>query len=238
MPQEAEQNPEQEPEIPGSETMNEPEMPGPAGTGLLGGWKVYNDENTEYKLPDNAKGAFDKALQSYVGMNFKPVALLGTQVVAGTNYQILCIGSPVVPDPVENLYVVQIYEDLSGNSSITNVAEFDFAQLEENRESQIPDSGLLGGWAAPEEIDAVELPENVQNLFDETAGKLMGVRYIPAAILGTKIIAGTEYALLAHAQLVTADPVNYYAVLFLAQNADGSSELLNIAPLNCADYNN
>ena len=100
----------------------------PAGAEMLsGGWQMVAQE--EGKLPEDAKAAFDKAQAGLVGASYKPLALLATQVVAGTNYCILCEISPVVPDPVPHFALVYIYADLEGNATITNIADLDIPEL-------------------------------------------------------------------------------------------------------------
>ena len=58
-----------------------------------------------------------------------PVAYLGSQVVAGTNHAFLCQAVTVVPDAVPRWTVVFLYEDLQGNVSLMNIADFDFGAL-------------------------------------------------------------------------------------------------------------
>jgi len=94
---------------------------------LDGGWQVITQE--EGKLPEDAKAAFDKAQGTLVGASYKPLALLATQLVAGTNYCILCEIAPVVPNPIPHFSLVYIYADLEGNASITNIADLDIADL-------------------------------------------------------------------------------------------------------------
>ncbi len=77
---------------------------------LSGGWAV----TTDAAVTEEARTALEKALEEFVGSDIEPVALLGTQVVAGTNYAILCRVSPVVPDPVPAYAVVYVYEALDG----------------------------------------------------------------------------------------------------------------------------
>ena len=51
---------------------------------MTGGWSAYTDDPTE--IPAEARDALNAALEELVGCVYKPVALLATQVVAGTNY--------------------------------------------------------------------------------------------------------------------------------------------------------
>ena len=92
----------------------------------LGGWEVNSGE---LSIEDNAdaKLAFETATEELAGASYEPIALLGTQVVAGTNYCILCRESIVVPDSVPTYAKVYIYEDLEGNAEITSVEEVDVA---------------------------------------------------------------------------------------------------------------
>jgi len=87
-----------------------------------GGWEYNQGELSLDGNPD-VKAAFDKALDGLVGCSYEPVALIGSQIVAGTNYCILCRTTPVVPDAKSSFSLVTIYEDLSGNAEITDVTD-------------------------------------------------------------------------------------------------------------------
>jgi hypothetical protein len=83
----------------------------------IGGWEVNNgklslEENAE------AKAAFEKATEGLTGYEYEPIALLGTQIVSGTNYSILARGKAVVPDAEPSYEIITIYEDLEGNAEI------------------------------------------------------------------------------------------------------------------------
>ena len=95
---------------------------------LAGGWTVNSDIEPA-KLPDNAQKAFDKAIAGYEGNELIPMALLGTQVVSGTNYAILCGSAIKTEEPVNVLQVVTIYADLSDNAEITNICTLDLADF-------------------------------------------------------------------------------------------------------------
>lgn len=88
---------------------------------MVGGWENVPCEAAE--LPEDAQAAFDKALDGLVGAKYTPVALLSTQIVAGTNYCILCQITPVVPDATPTWALVYVHADLQGNAEITNVYE-------------------------------------------------------------------------------------------------------------------
>jgi len=93
-------------------------------TEAVGAWKIEAPIEPN-ALPDAAQSAYEKASQNYVGVGFSPIALLGTQIVAGHNYKILCFGTTATKTPVTSLYVIDIFEDLQGEASITNAQLFD-----------------------------------------------------------------------------------------------------------------
>lgn len=86
---------------------------------LLGGWQKADSP----ELTDEARAAFAKATEGLVGVDYKPVELLGTQVVAGTNYRILCEATVVYPGAETENVVMTIYEDLDGNASILSIED-------------------------------------------------------------------------------------------------------------------
>ena len=90
---------------------------------LMGGWEIQAAEAGP--LTEEAQAAFDKAMEKLVGANYTPVALLATQVVAGTNYCILCQTTPVVLNAKPHWTLVYIYADLQGNAEIMNIHDLD-----------------------------------------------------------------------------------------------------------------
>ncbi len=57
----------------------------------------------------------------------KALALLGTQIVSGTNYMLLCKITPVTANPQPHYSIVTVYEDLEGNASISDTHDFNAA---------------------------------------------------------------------------------------------------------------
>ena len=91
---------------------------------LDGGW--YDPEEKSYiPLPDDVQAAFDEAFEGFAGSNVEPMALLGTQVVSGVRYAILCDLTPMILDPVSSVQVVTIYSDATGDSSIEGFCAID-----------------------------------------------------------------------------------------------------------------
>lgn len=70
-----------------------------------------------------AKAALEKAVEGLVGASYEPIACLGTQLVAGTNYCLLCRITPVTPNPTSHFALVYVYQALDGAAEILDVQD-------------------------------------------------------------------------------------------------------------------
>ena len=91
----------------------------PVRTEVVGGWTQPGSP----AMTDEAKAAFEKAMEGFVGVDYQPVELLGTQVVAGTNYKILCDAKGVYPGAEPYQAIVTVYQDLDGNAKILEITD-------------------------------------------------------------------------------------------------------------------
>lgn len=96
--------------------------------GLSGGW-FAPDTATSYVLPNDIKTAFESAKAQLMGSDMEVCAYLGKQIVAGTNYLLICKMTPVTPDPVAKMSLVKLYVDLEGNASFGDMIEMDISEL-------------------------------------------------------------------------------------------------------------
>ena len=88
---------------------------------IAGGWTPAADPT----ITGEVKALLDKGMEGLVGVNYTPVAYLGSQVVSGTNHAILCQATVVYPGATPYFVIVYLYEDLQGNVSLMNIADFD-----------------------------------------------------------------------------------------------------------------
>lgn len=97
------------------------------GSIMVGGWTPSSDPT----VTDELRVIFEKGTSTLDGAVSIPIAYLGSQVVAGTNHAFLCQTATAYPGmPVDPTYViVYLYEDLQGNVSILNTADFDIGSL-------------------------------------------------------------------------------------------------------------
>ena len=92
---------------------------------IVGGWTPADDPTVTQERSD----LFYNALGKLVGVEYTPVAYLGSQVVAGTNHCFLVQKRVVIPDAIPSYILVFIYEDLQHNAEIMNMADFDFGSF-------------------------------------------------------------------------------------------------------------
>ncbi len=84
---------------------------------------AYAEPATPEVSPE-AQKALTAALEGLDGATYEAKALLGTQVVSGTNYLMLCKITPVTQNPQPHYSIVTVYEDLEGKASITDTHDF------------------------------------------------------------------------------------------------------------------
>ncbi len=96
---------------------------------LSGGWNVESSGRPYGLFESGDKNIFDQATNTLTGMSYKPLVIVGKQIVAGTNYAVICYGSATVPDAKEGIYLLTIYEDLEGNGKLLSSAYIDLADF-------------------------------------------------------------------------------------------------------------
>ncbi len=180
---------------------------------VSGGWEIVDNEAVS--LPDEVQAAFDKAAEE----GTTPVAYIASQVVAGTNYMILC-------EKDSAYQIAVIYQDLEGNAELTKATAFDPVEYTEGEGAGKDTEGLAGGWQMPEEITEAAIPDEAAEAF----GKAAGGDTVPMALLATQVVAGTNYAFLCRND-DSVQVVTVYADL------DGNAEITNTYTLDPGEYN-
>ena len=95
--------------IPGTSVGNKP----------LGGFAFAEDP----AITPEIASALDKATATKLGARYEPVANIGSQVINGINYIILCKVTAVAPGATTNYAIVQIRETIDGECTITEVTD-------------------------------------------------------------------------------------------------------------------
>jgi len=181
---------------------------------MIGGWTRPDSP----AVTDEVKELMEKALEDLVGMDYIPVAYIGTQVVAGTNHAILCRVKAVTPDAAETYAIVYLYEDLEGNVEITEVKDF-------GAQTNIND--LDGGWS---QADA-EVSEEAKAAFEEATGKMIGADYDLIALVSTQVVSGMNYCFLCTVRAVSPEAEARYALVYVYQDVQGEAKVTDVVEM-------
>lgn len=212
-----------EPDEPTPEN-NEPETVPDPGV-LVGGWQIAEDTS----LTDELRAIFQKGLEELVGVNYTPIALLGTQVVAGTNYCFLTQGTVVYPDAAPMFMLIYLYEDLEGAVSVLSIEAVPIV-AEDDGTLSVPEAETLsGGWSYAE---SPEVTDEMKARLDKALEGLTGAAYEPIANLGTQVVAGLNRCLLCKVSPVVPNPVAHYALVYVYEDLEGGATLNNVVDFN------
>ena len=180
---------------------------------LMGGWSV-NQGKVGMKYNPEAKKAFDKAVSVFDSLKIQPIALLATQVVAGTNYCFLCRIKPADKSIKTGTALVYVYEDLSGNATVTGYKSI-IGEL------------LPGGFST--NTGKVSLSENkdVYKAYKKAVKGVKDVSYSTIAYLGSQVVAGTNYLILCRSRSANAEAPSKFTLVTVYKDLSGGAELLN-----------
>ena len=95
---------------------------------LLGGWHT-DDLVPNIAIDSDAAAAVDEALEGLTGVTYNKLALLGRQVVAGTNYLVLTKAFVASPDAQPYFAVLKVYKPLDGKAELSSVYTINLPDL-------------------------------------------------------------------------------------------------------------
>ena len=150
----------------------------PAGGGEIeGGWVTCTNPNAI----DDIKGAIDKEFNNPAdGVTVETVALLASQVVAGTNYRALVRKTDTKKTTAQTTYaIVEINVDPDGNSSPYEGNGLTGGIFDSGIEAA-PKDAAIGGWA---QASDVKIPDEIRPLAESVLGGLKDWNYTPVAIV-------------------------------------------------------
>ena len=89
---------------------------------------------------------------------------------------------------------------------------------------------ILGGWNI-DEVKGCNLPQKVQSAFTAVTGELTGADYEPICYLGSQIVNGTNYRVLAIQKLITPEGEKRIVKMIIHEELDGSVRLVSVSGL-------
>ena len=183
---------------------------------------AYNTNLVSFSIKDNpdAMNAFEAAFPNgYNYTHYEPIALLGTQVVSGTNYLYLCKSTWTDYQENVSFVLLQIYQDLSGKSEVVGSAIlFPTEESREEGEDYIDNTGSY----LPENIPAI------QNAFKEAVPNDENASYIPLAYIGKHTQEGKpeEDVIFTAKKSKGKDAKTNYELLYIVKDKDGKAKLV------------
>ncbi len=186
---------------------------------LAGGWEV-NTGSTSIRKNAAAKAAFKKATAELLGVSYQPIAVLGTQAVAGTKYAILCKATPVIPDAAPDITIMYIYENVDGTVDIDGF-------------HTIISGGDKGGFKANTGKFTIKNKKNkaVYSTYKKAMKELVGVDYKPVLYLGKQTKSGSSYMILCRSQAVYPNAPYEWSLVTVSKSAKGKVKLGDVQTL-------
>lgn len=186
---------------------------------LAGGWEI-NTGSTSISKNAAAKAAFKKATAELLGVSYQPIAVLGTQVVAGTKYAILCKATPVIPDAAPDITIMYIYENVDGTVDIDGF-------------QTIISGGDKGGFKANTGKFTIKNKKNkaVYSAYKKAMKELVGVDYKPVLYLGSQNKSGSNYMILCRSQAVYPNAPYEWSLVTVSKSAKGKVKLGDVQTL-------
>ncbi|MBO6054337.1 MAG: hypothetical protein J6P31_02335 [Oscillospiraceae bacterium] len=191
---------------------------------VVGGWTLTAGK-TAAALPEEVQAAFSAA----AGEKLVPIALIGEQIVAGTNEMLLC-----AEDGAYRMIV--LYRNLQGGAEITRTSDFVLTDYTHNGDRE-PGEPLAGGWYVPEAQTVLPLPESAQTAFEKACGSFVGSSIEPMVLLGTQVVAGTNYAILCRVTPVYPDALSSVQVVTVYADLKGNAEFTGFSLIDPAEFN-
>ena len=193
---------------------------------------AYNTNLVSFSIKDNpdAMNAFEAAFPNgYNYTHYEPIALLGTQVVSGTNYLYLCKSTWTDYQENVSFVLLQIYQDLSGKSEVMGSAIlFPTEESREEGEDYIDNTGSY----LPENIPAI------QNAFNEVVKDNENVSYIPLAYIGKHTQEGKpeEDVIFTAKKSKEKDAKTNYELLYIGSGKGGKAKLVKTEDVQFPDF--
>ena len=201
---------------------------------LTGGWTVSTQAGSY--LSGSQKKLFAKAVETMDGVNYTPVFLLASQVTAGTNYAFFCKAVTVTAEPVTSWKIVIVSKDLQGNASVSKVNQFNFKKIK-TRKSAYASSGAPGSWTYNDKnVGSKGIPSAAKKAFKKAVKQYTGVSLTPLVLLGTQLVAGTNYKFLCRGAMASAGGTVCLYEVDIYQNLEGACEVTNCNIINLPKY--
>ena len=160
---------------------------------------------------------FKEAISKIDGYSHIPVALLATQVVAGTNYCFLCTSTIQANTAAKEMRIAYINVDPSGNAEFLNDDMILLPGIGEGGDK-------VGGWSYAE---STEITDDMKKVMEKATETLTGATYEPVAYIGSQVVAGTNHAILCKClpSVPASDVKAQYVLVYVYEDLQGNCQI-------------
>ena len=173
------------------------------------------------KVSVEHKKFFEDAVSKLDGYFYEPVALLGTQMVSGTNYCFLCKPTVTANNAMGSYVYTYIYVDLQGNATYQKDERLVLPGTEAVSEDGTP---MTGGWAYAE---SAVITDDIKNVVYKAVEAKGGDQYEPIAYIGSQVVAGTNHAILCKTMPSASgqDAKSSLVIVYVYEDLQGNCEI-------------
>ena len=160
---------------------------------------------------------FNEAISKIDGYYHIPVALLATQVVAGTNYCFLCTSTIQANTAAKEMRIAYINVDPSGSAEFLKDDMILLPGVGEGGDK-------VGGWSYAE---STEITDDMKKVMEKATETLTGATYEPVAYIGSQVVAGTNHAILCKSTPSVAElnGATTYVLIYVYEDLQGNCEI-------------
>ena len=160
----------------------------------LGSWDV---KVTTGGLPEKVATAFAALSEQLIGVEYTPIAYLGSQMVNGINHAVLAEQLVLSGKDVKNV-VLLIFNEKGMDCTLVNI-------------ERVVEGG--DGMGAKVVDVKTEIPEEANDVFESAFTGFAGSTVEPFALLATQVVSGIDYIFAAEVTPVVLDAEAKVAVV-------------------------
>ena len=175
------------------------------GAATLGGWKIPDS----IAVTADEQAAFDKAIAAEKDYAYKPVFILASQVVAGTNYCFLSESTT----GAKSYTLTYINVDPSGEAKLIKDDRIVLPGTENGEQ-------LAGGWTYAE---SPEISLDLDEVLNKATDEKLGMDYVAIALIGSQVVSGTNYAVLYKVTPLTENAESTYQIVYIYEDLQGNA---------------
>lgn len=191
---------------------------------IAGGWTPAAD----FAVTEELETLFRKGMSALLGVDYVPLAYLGSQVVAGTNHVFLVKGTAVTPETPVSYAFAYFYEDLQGTVKSLGITDLPIVPQGDGTVAPV-EGNLSGAWYYAEDP---AVTDERQSFLNKALEGMTGANYVPVAYLGEQVVAGLNRCILCQVTPVVPDARPHYSLVFLYTDLQGGAKLEEVIDLD------